>query len=298
MALEQDGWVSVDGVLTPAAQARVSVFDRGFLYGDSAFEVMRTYGRRPFRERDHLERLRGSCERLLLPIASTPAEWSAEVRRTIDASGLPECNVRVMITRGVGPLGLDLSEARQPSLLCFALPLHPYPEAIYEQGVAVGLSHAARATDGTRAVGAKTSNYLGSVLALHEVKSRGCHEAIIVGPLGEIVEGATSNVFCVKGAELITPPIEAGILAGITRKTVLELAAELGIRVHEVQVHPHDLYHADEVFITSTIREIVPVVKVDDVVVASGKPGPATRRLLAAYRDKARALADSQSPQL
>jgi branched-chain amino acid aminotransferase len=282
-----DGWVSIDGVLSPASEARVSVFDRGFLYGDSAFEVMRTYAHKPFREGDHLERLRGSCERLLLPVASGPSDWSREVRRTIEASRLPECNVRVMITRGVGPMGLDLSEAKQPSLICFALPLEPLPDAYYEQGVAVGLSLAARATDGTRAVGAKTSNYLGSVLALHEVKARGAHEALIVGPNGEVVEGATSNVFLMRAGELVTPPIEAGILAGITRKTVLELAHELELPVHETQIHPGDLYRADEVFITSTIREIVPVVRVDDITIAGGTPGPYARRLLAAYRARA-----------
>jgi branched-chain amino acid aminotransferase len=287
MTTAMEGAVSIDGQLFAAADARISVFDRGFLYGDSAFEVMRTYGRKAFRERDHLERLRRSCERLLLPIATGPTEWSATVGETIAASGLPECNVRVMVTRGVGPLGLDLSDARSPSLLCFALPLRPYPAEFYEDGVAVGLSHAARATDGTRAVGAKTSNYLGSVLALHEVKRTGAHEAIIVGPNGEIVEGATSNVFLARGGELATPPIEAGILAGITRKTVLELAGTLGLRVHETQLHPQDLYRADEVFITSTVREIVPVVRVDDLVVGDGRPGPCARRLLEAYRAQA-----------
>jgi len=286
--VKQEGAVSIDGQLFSAAEARISVFDRGFLYGDSAFEVMRTYGGRPFRERDHLERLERSCERLLLPVVTGPSQWSVEVRRAIAASKLPECNVRVMITRGVGPLGIDLSEAKTPSILCFALPLHTLPGEVYERGVAVGLSHAARATDGTRAVGAKTSNYLGSVLALAEVKRSGAHEAIIVGPNGEIVEGATSNVFMVRDGELITPPIEAGILAGITRKTVLELASELSLRVHEMQIHPADLYRADEVFITSTIREIVPVVKVDDVTIANGRPGAHVRRLLDAYRERAR----------
>jgi branched-chain amino acid aminotransferase len=284
-----EGAVSIDGQMYAAADARVSVFDRGFLYGDSAFEVMRTYRRRPFRERDHLERLERSCQRLLLPVASGADDWSAVVKRTIDASKLPECNVRVMVTRGVGPMGLDLSEALSPCVFCFALPLHVLPAELYEKGVAVGLSHAARATDGTRAVGAKTSNYLGSVLALHEVKRTGAHEAIIVGPNGEIVEGATSNVFAVREGELVTPPIEAGILAGITRKTVLELAEQLGLRIHETQLHPHDLYRADEVFITSTVREIVPVVRVDDLVVAGGKPGAMTKRLLAAYRAQANA---------
>ena len=278
-----EGAVWMDGALTPAAEARVSVFDRGFLYGDSAFEVMRTYGKLPFREREHLARLRSSCERLLIPFWLPDATLTAAIRRTIEASQLAECNVRVMVTRGVGPMGIDLSEARTPSLLIFALPLSPPPASAYEQGVAVGLVRAARATDGTRASGAKSSNYLGSVLALHEVKQRGAHEALIVGPLGEVIEGATSNVFILCKSELLTPPIEAGILAGITRKTVMELADKLAIRLRETQLHPNDLYHADEVFITSSVREIVPVVRVDDVPIADGKPGPITRQLRAAY---------------
>jgi len=283
-----EGAVWIDGNLQRAADARVSVFDRGFLYGDSAFEVMRTYEKRPFREAAHLDRLRGSCERLLISLGASNAELSRIIGGTIAASGLDECYVRVMVTRGVAPMSLDLSQAKQPSLLVFALPLSPPPAAVYEQGIAVGLSSASRATDGTRAVGAKTSNYLGSVLALHEVKGRGAQEALICGPTGEVVEGATSNVFVVRHGVLHTPPIEAGILAGITRRTVLDLAASLGLQVHELPLHPADLYHAQEVFITSTVREVVPVVRVDDVTIADGRPGPITARVLAAYRTETR----------
>jgi branched-chain amino acid aminotransferase len=189
-----------------------------------------------------------------------------------------------MVTRGVGPMNLDLSQAGQPSLLIFALPLHTLPASAYEEGVAVGCSQAARATDGTRAQGAKTSNYLAAVLALHEVKQRGCHEALILSPAGEVIEGATSNVFIVRDGALFTPPIEAGILAGITRQTVLEIAAQQGLSVRETQLHPQDLYRATEVFITSSVREIVPVVRVDDVVIANGRPGALTQQLRAAYR--------------
>jgi branched-chain amino acid aminotransferase len=285
-----EGAVWIDGELKAAAEARVSVFDRGFLYGDSAFEVMRTYERRPFREGPHLDRLRGSCERLLISLARSNAELSGIIASTIAASGLPECYVRVMVTRGVAPMSLDLAQANQPSTLIFALPLSPPPAAVYEQGIAVGLSRAARATDGTRAVGAKTSNYLGSVLALHEVKQRGGQEALICGPTGEVVEGATSNVFVVRDDALHTPPIEAGILAGITRQTVLELAASLALPVHESPLHPPDLYRAQEVFITSTVREVVPVVRVDDVVIGDGRPGPVTARVLSAYRARTRSL--------
>ncbi|HEY2734960.1 MAG TPA: aminotransferase class IV [Polyangiales bacterium] len=261
----------------------MSVFDRGFLYGDSAFEVMRTYRRIPFRQREHLQRLRTSCERILLRLPVGDEQLTRDIARTIDASSLDECNVRMMVTRGIGPLGLDLSQALEPSVLIFATPLHPPPSAAYEQGVSVGLVHAARATDGTAAQGAKTSNYLGAVLALHRVRERGCHEALIVGPHGEVIEGATSNVFVVRAGGLLTPPIEAGILAGITRLTVLELAARLSIPALETQVHPSDLYRAEEVFITSTVREIVPVVRVDDVTIGAGQPGPITRRVRAAY---------------
>ncbi len=283
-----EGQLCIDGVLVSAADARVSVFDRGFLYGDSAFEVMRTYGGKSFCEREHLDRLVQSCERILIPLTISTAQLSRDVARTVKASGLAECYVRVMVTRGVGPLGLDLAQAQTPSVLVFALPLHLPPAHFYTDGIRVGLLQVGRSTDGTSAVGAKTSNYLGSVLALHAVKQRGCDEAIVVGPHGELVEGATSNVFMVKAGELITPPIEAGILAGITRKTVIELAAERGIRMREMQTHPADLYHADEAFITSTIRELVPVTRVDDLVIANGKPGPLSLMLLAAYRERAR----------
>jgi branched-chain amino acid aminotransferase len=279
-----DGRVFIDGKLYPAELAKVPVFDRGFLYGDSVFEVMRTYGGVPFRERDHLMRLFRSCERVFIPVAWSLESVSHDIRRTITDSGLSECYVRVMVSRGEGPLGIDFAEARTPSLLIFAMPLRAPLAEVYERGIAVGLMHAGRATDGTSAVGAKTSNYLGSALAVHEVKQRGCQEAILVGPLGDVIEGATSNVFVIRGGKLFTPPVEAGILAGITRQTVLELAVVRGLECHETSMHPADLYRADEVFITSSVREIMPVVGVDDVQVADGKPGRLTRELLAAYR--------------
>jgi branched-chain amino acid aminotransferase len=283
-----EGAVWIDGVLQPAQQARVSVFDRGFLYGDSAFEVMRTYDKRPFREAAHVERLRRSCERLLIALPRSDRELSEIIASAIAASDLPECYVRVMVTRGVGPMNIDLAQATQPSILVFALTLTPLAPSVYANGIAVGLSRAARATDGTRAVGAKTSNYLGSVLALHEVKQRGAQEALILGPTGEVIEGATSNVFVVRGGELLTAPIDAGILAGITRQTVLEVAAEQALPVRETQLHPSDLYQADEVFITSTVREVVPVVRVDDKLIRDGRPGAVTARVLAGYRAQTR----------
>ncbi len=280
-----EGHVCINGDLCPAAEAKISVFDRGFLYGDSAFEVMRTYAGEPFREREHLQRLQGSCERLLIPVTSSLESWSRDLHRTIAASGLPECYLRVMVTRGVGSLGLDIADAHEPSTLVFALPLHLPAATIYAQGIAVGLVRVGRTVDGTAAAGAKASNYLASLLALHEVKQRGCAEAIVVDGSGQVAEGATSNVFAVRRGQLLTPPLEAGILAGITRQTVIELAERAGIPLSIRRLFPDELTQADEVFITSSVREIMPVVRVDDAQVGDGKPGRVTLRLMQAYRE-------------
>lgn len=280
----QAGVVDIDGVLQPAAEAKVSVFDRGFLYGDSVFEVMRTYGKRPFRARQHLERLQRSCERIRMQLPLDIPAIEARILAAVAASGQPECWVRVVATRGSGPVGLELEVAERPSLLVYALPLKSPPAELYERGISVGLSQTQRALDGTAAAGAKVSNYLASMLALDEVRKRGAREAIILGPGGEVVEGATSNVFVVKNGELLTPPISTGLLEGITRRAVFELARDLALPARERELRPDDLLSADELFITSSIREILPVVAVDERTVAGGAPGPITKRLLDAYR--------------
>jgi branched-chain amino acid aminotransferase len=288
----QAGVIDIDGVVCAAADATVSALDRGFLYGDSAFEVMRTYGGRAFREREHLERLARSCEGLRIPLPVTLEVIAQRIRHASQLSGLPEQYVRVAVTRGVGPLGIRLPAQPRPSVLVYALPLDLPDAALYRDGIEVGLVHVGRATDGTSAAGAKTSNYLTSVLALDDVRQRGCAEAIVVGPQGELIEGATSNLFIVRGQGspvLETPPISSGILEGITRATVIELATQLGIPVREQPIASADLYGADEAFITSTVRELVPVVRADGVVVGQGKPGPVVARLLEAYRLLARA---------
>jgi branched-chain amino acid aminotransferase len=278
------GIIDIDGALFPPDQARISVFDRGFLYGDSAFEAMRTYDKRSFRERDHLERLQRSCERLRIALPITLDELSHRVGRAIEHSALSECYIRIVVTRGSGPMGLDLTLASAPSVVVYALPLK-LPEArMYREGIAVHLVHTVRSTDGGPATGAKTSNYLASMLALDDAKRRGAGEAIILDAHGHVIEGTTSNIFIVQGGALCTPPVEAGILEGITRRTVFELAAARGTPCREVELHAADLHAAREVFITSSIREIVPVVRVDDVVIGDGSPGPSTLALHEAYR--------------
>lgn len=275
--------VSIDGVLHDEADAKVSVFDRGFLYGDSVFEVMRTYGGRPFAEREHLERLAASCERVLIPMPVDLATLSREIAETLAAARNEESYVRVVVTRGTGPLNYDPTTARAPLRVVLALPLAPQPDAIYDRGVAVALIRASRPTDDARAAGAKASNYLANLLAVHEAHEKGAYEAVLLGAEGHVLEGASSNVFAVRGGRVQTPPVSSRILAGITRKTVIEAARAEGIEVDETTLFPGDLYGADEVFITSTLREVVPVVKVDDRAVGQAAPGPITRRLHEAF---------------
>jgi branched-chain amino acid aminotransferase len=278
------GVTVIDGKVVAVDDAAVSVFDRGFLYGDSVFETLRTYGGRLFRRDAHIERLFRSCERILIQPGIGATELAAEMDHAMLGLNLPECVVRVVITRGIGPLGLDVRRAQDPLRVVMALPLSPPAREVYETGIGAGLSHGARATDGTAAAGAKYSNYLSSVLALHHAHEQGQSEAIAVGMHGEILEGTTSNLFLIRSGILCTPPLQSGILEGITRRVVLELARELGIPTHVGLIFPSDAYGAAEAFITGTVREIVPVTRIDDVVIGNGIPGPTTRRLLDAFR--------------
>ncbi|XXY45251.1 aminotransferase class IV [Sorangium sp. So ce269] len=300
--------VSIDGVILRPEEARVSVYDRGFLYGDSVFETIRTYGGEPFALDEHLARLERSAERIAIALPIPRDELGREVRaliRAATAAGAAaeagaaaplESYVRVMLTRGSGPLGLDPALAGAPLRVILVEPLKPLPGALYRDGISVIATRTQRAGDA--APGAKISNYLESLLALREARAAGAHEALILDPSGHVVEGTTSNVFLVErrppaheGAEdpgylLITPPKEAGILVGITRANVIDVAGELGMPVCCEPVTMSRLLAAEEVFITSSLREIVPVVRVDAHLVGAGAPGPRTRALHAAFREK------------
>lgn len=285
--------IVIDGKLFDPENAKVSVFDRGFLYGDSAFEVMRTYGGVPFAEEEHLRRLRQSTERLLISMPVKDAVIRNDIRVALVAAANSESYIRVMITRGQGPLTYDPTTATQSLRVVIIAPLTPQPEKMYKHGVKVVCLRASRPTDDPRTKGVKASNYLSSLLAVHEAKERGGYEAILLGPGGDVLEGASSNVFVVKEGSVLTPPISSGILAGITRATVLRAASQLGIDLREASVFPRDLYDADEVFITSSLREVVPVSHVDNRRVAGGVvPGSVAERLLVAFREIA--LADTK----
>jgi branched-chain amino acid aminotransferase len=277
--------VSIDGVLRSPDQATVSAYDRGFLYGDAVFEVFRTYGGRPFALDEHLARLRRSAERVFIPMPVDEGTLRLEIEEALGAAGNEESYVRLVLTRGTGPLALDPDSATHPLRVLYVEPVVPPAGDAYVHGVAVVTVHTRRATDETSAAGAKVSNYLANLLALREARSKGAHEALVVDARGHVVEGASSNVFIVSGGRLVTPPESAGILVGITRAHILAAARALGIPVEERELSLTDVHGADEVFITSSIRELVPVVRVDDRVIGSGKPGPISRSLHRRFRD-------------
>jgi branched-chain amino acid aminotransferase len=276
--------VILNGRVTPAETAAISVYDRGFLYGDSIFETIRTYGGRPFALDEHLARLERSAERVFIPLPVTRETLAKEVEQGLALSQNEESFVRIMLTRGTGPLGLDPDLAEHPSRIILVEPFVPPPREAYEKGIDAILVHAARATDASPAAGAKVANYLTSLLAIREARRKNASEAIIVDAKGTVLEGTTSNVFLVKSGELVTPSEHAGILAGITRAYALRAAADIGLVTAVRDVREAELFEADELFISSTLREILPIVHLDGRAIANGRPGAVTRRLHEAFR--------------
>jgi branched-chain amino acid aminotransferase len=276
--------VILNGQVVAAETAAISVYDRGFLYGDSVFETIRVYGGKPFALAEHLDRLERSAERVFISLPVPLGVIAEEVRRGIGLSQDAESFVRVMLTRGTGPLGLDPDLAEKPSRVVLVEPFVPPSDEAYERGIEAITVHVARASDATPAAGAKVANYLTSLLAIREARRRGAVEAFIVDARGSVLEGTTSNLFFVRDGELVTPPEQAGILAGITRAYILRAADTLGLQTSLREVGEAELFEADELFISSSLREIVSVVRLDGRTIGEGRPGPVTRRLHAAFR--------------
>jgi branched-chain amino acid aminotransferase len=281
--------VDLNGQLVPPDQACLSVFDRGFLQGDSVYEVLRTYGGRPFEVEAHLRRLVRSADRSLLPLPWPPPRAAAEIARTVSASlgGDPpdgaaapwnagERSVRVVMTRGGG----DTAPQVPASAIVIAEPLVAPPLVAYREGVALVTVTVERAEDPTVKTGAR----LAHALALRQARARGAHEALFADARGRITEGASSNLFAVRGGHLVTPPLEVGILEGVTRGVVLRVARAEGLPVEEAPLDRAELTDCDEIFITSTAREILPARELDGRTVGMGRPGPMTLRLHAAFR--------------
>jgi branched-chain amino acid aminotransferase len=280
--------VHIDGRVCLPEEAKVSVFDRGFLYGDSVYETIGTSQGRLIAARDHLDRLARSADRIGLRVPPR-ADIERAIAETIAAAGNPESRVRVILSRGPGKLDLDPAAGGETQLVVIVFPLGaPTPE-MYAKGVAVAIVSVARNNPRAIDPAVKSGNYLNSVLALGEARRRsGAYEAILCCADGSVAEGASSNVFAVVGGEVRTPPPEVGILDGITRAMVIKLCRANGIPCAERRISPEELRGADEVFITSATRGVLPVTRIDERPVAAGVPGPVTRRLIALYDEMAR----------
>ena len=278
---EAGGLAWVDGRVVPLAAARLPLTDRGFLFADSVFDTVRTYGRRPFLLGDHLDRLRASALALYMPVPWSDDELAQVVDQLLSEFG-EDASLRIMVTRGDGGSGLGLPEPQQPRLIALCRPLRPLSAATYRDGVSVARCLGAGGQSGVPAH-VKSGSYLASVLALREARTRGAFEALLRAADGTWSEATTSNLFVVRDGVLHTPGLADHILPGITRALVLALAGEEGIVASLGPVDDLALLGADELFLTSSIKEVLPVVSVDGRPVGSGRPGPVTQRLAAAF---------------
>ena len=277
-------YLSSAGRVLDPGEASVSVFDRGFLYGDSVYETLRTAGGRPVELARHLDRLRRSALGIGLENPFDDAALRAAIAATHAASGNADSYVRVIVTRGTGPLMLDPRVSSSPLLVVLVQELRLPAPALYEAGLSVRIVDvhkiSARSLDPTL----KTGNYLNSIQALRQAAESAAEDAILCSPAGDVAEGATSNVFMVRAGELLTPALATGLLEGITRALVLALATELGIGWRETKIWPDELRAADEVFLTSSVRGAMPVTTLDGQRVGAGGVGPVTRRILTRYQ--------------
>ena len=278
--------VWIDGQLVEESEAKVSVFDHGLLYGDGVFEGIRMYHNRIFKLREHIERLFWSAKALLLEIPMSPEELTRACIETCQANGLRDGYIRLLVTRGKGTLGLDPRRCPKPSVIIIAATIQLYPEKYYQEGLTIVTVPTTRNLVNSVNPAIKSLNYLNNILARIEANNAGVEEAIMLNSDGFVAECTGDNVFIVQKGKLFTPPLSAGALYGITRNTVLDAARELGIPAAEPQLTRYDVYIADEMFLTGTAAEMVPVVKVDGRVIGDGKPGPVTAKLLAAFREK------------
>ena len=291
-------FVNVNGVLTDAAHATISVFDHGFLFGEGVYEVCRTYHGEPLLFDRHMQRMRASAALIALDVPYADDEFLRRARETMAAAGLGrqadgssrDAYVRILLTRGIGELTYDPAATPTPSVVVIAKPHAPQPPDQYARGVKVAMVDIVRNHPQSVNPLIKSNNLMNNALGMQQALKRGAVEAIFRNYRGELSECAQSNLFIVSGGVVRTPGLEAGLLAGITRAFVLEIGAELGYRVEETLLRDADLFGADEVFLTSTTKEIVPIVRVDDSVIGTGRPGPITQALLDEYRRKAETL--------
>jgi len=275
--------VVIDGQVCEPEAAKVSVFDHGFLFGDSVYEVVRTRAGAPFLLRPHLERMRRSAAELYLDVPFTDEEIVGFVAEALETAANPESYVRIILTRGVGELELHPGTCVRPSLILIVRPLSLPPARFYERGIRLAIVGRKRTNPEALNPAAKTGNYLNNVLAIIEAVRRGADDAVMLNAGGHLAEGTTANVFFVREGTVHTPALGTGILEGITRGLLIRLLGEEGIPCREGDYLPDELRGADEAFLTSTLRDVMPVGEVDGERVGGAVPGPVTRRLMARF---------------
>ena len=276
--------IYINGELVPEAQAKISVFDHGHLYGDGAFEGIRAYGGRIFKMWEHVDRLFKSAHHLDIQIPVDRQGLGEAILRTARANDLVDGYVRVTLTRGVG-LGLDPKKIKNPNLIIISSLLALYPQEMYDNGLeVVTVSQRVPPAQALEPRIKSLGKYVGNILAKMEANRAGAGEGLMLNCEGYVAEATGDNIFLIRKGALVTPPTHAGILEGITRGTAMDLARKIGIPVFEEGMTLYDVYNADECFLTGTAAEIIPAVKVDGRLIGNGKPGPITKRLIQEFR--------------
>jgi len=271
--------ININGKYFDKENAKVSVYDHGFLYGDGVFEGMRSYGGKVFRLKQHMDRLWSSAKAIWLTIPISQEEMARQVNDTLAKNNIKDGYIRLVVTRGAGALGLDPNRCSDPQIIIIADHIQLYPREMYERGLEIVTASTIRNHSAALSPRIKSLNYLNNIMAKIEGLQAGCVEALMLNAKGEVAECTGDNIFIVRKGVLQTPPIDAGILEGITREAVIELAEGMQIPVQQIALTRHDVFIADECFLTGSAAEVIPVVKLDSRVIGDGQPGPITKKL-------------------
>lgn len=284
-ALQREPEVNVNGEFFPKSEAKISVFDHGLLYGDGVFEGIRSYNGLVFKLKEHLVRLYESAHTILLQIPMTQEQMTEQIIETLKRNALRDAYIRVVVTRGTGDLGLDPAKCKRPTYFIITDKIVLYPESFYRNGMEIITVPTVRNLPEAVNPAIKSLNYLNNILAKIEAKNSNCAEALMLNRDGYVAECTGDNIFIVKKGILQTPPPYVGVLRGITRQAIMDLALRNDIPCQERVLTRHDLFNADEAFLTGTAAEVIPVTKIDGRTIGLGKPGKVTRKLLSAFRD-------------